>query len=64
MLDPRTSSKRFDLSMCNMLMCFTFHYQNIRMSKKERDFNSTCVIKRIAPKILIRNTLSSEGAKR
>jgi hypothetical protein len=28
LLGPRTPSKSFDLSMCNMIMCFAFHAQN------------------------------------
>ena len=28
LLGPRNLSKRLNLSMCNRLMCFTFHFQN------------------------------------
>ena len=59
LLGPRTRSKAFNLGTCNRIMCFEFHSQNIRVSKK-RGLNSTWV----AAKILIRTLVSSEGDKR
>jgi len=60
MLTPRTRSKSFNLSVCNRIMCFAFHSQNISVSKKKRGLQFNLCDKRVASKILIRAFLSSE----
>ena len=36
LLRPRTISNRFNLSMCNRIMCFALHSQNVSVSQKKR----------------------------
>jgi len=54
LLDTRTGSKRFNLSMCNRLMFFALIPKTFSSTRRRVGVNSNRVIKRVASKILIR----------